>query len=307
MKVEAKAPANIALIKYMGKTGEGNLPSNPSLSYTLNHLLSTVEIEPSAATEWQSLSSSDMVLSEVGLGKFLRHFTFLCEYWGISGHYRIRSGNNFPSDCGLASSASSFAALTLATYELAKIEGEKVGDETLQTLAGLSRKGSGSSCRSFFSPWSEWAGESAYSVDLPYQDLMHSVLVVDRHKKAVSSSQAHLRVTTSDLFLGRTERATSRLNLLKSAFINHDWKTAVELCWIEFWDMHALFETSRPPFGYMTDTSLKVLRILQNQFEKRGDGPIVTMDAGPNIHLLYRPDQSEMMQEMKGTFRELAL
>ncbi len=42
----AQAPANIALIKYMGKKdNEKNIPDNPSLSYTLNNLLSSVVLE----------------------------------------------------------------------------------------------------------------------------------------------------------------------------------------------------------------------------------------------------------------------
>lgn len=42
----AQAPANIALIKYMGKKDENsNLPDNSSLSYTLSNLLSSVKLE----------------------------------------------------------------------------------------------------------------------------------------------------------------------------------------------------------------------------------------------------------------------
>ena len=35
--------------------------------------------------------------------------------------------------------------------------------------------------------------------------------------------------------------------------------------------------------------------------EKR-DGPLVTMDAGPNIHLLYRPDQAELARQFKSDY-----
>ena len=303
----AEAPSNIALIKYMGKVGVGNIPSNPSLSFTLNHLRSTVEIEPSARVQWQPLDSTMKDLSEGGQQKFLRHFALLCEHWGISGDFCIRSANNFPADCGLASSASSFAALTLATYQLAKDRGQKNHDETIESLSSLSRLGSGSSCRSFFSPWAEWVGASASPVDLPYGDLMHDVIVVSRDKKSVSSSEAHRRVPTSDLFQGRAERAIQRLNALKDAFVAGSWNEAVDLCWVEFWEMHALFETSRPPFSYMTETSLRVLRFLRNEFESSGDGPLVTMDAGPNIHLLYRPDQRDLQNKTKGLMDGMVL
>src|SRR5665213_2279689 len=125
MKVEASAPSNIALIKYMGKTAKfGNLPANASLSYTLPHLRSFVTLEPReglGGNLWQPLKGlPELALSPAGQSKFLAHFDRLKVKWNIPGNFIIASANNFPADCGLASSASSFAALTLATWELAK-------------------------------------------------------------------------------------------------------------------------------------------------------------------------------------------
>jgi diphosphomevalonate decarboxylase len=69
------------------------------------------------------------------------------------------------------------------------------------------------------------------------------------------------------------------------------WTDAFEITWAEFWDMHALFETSQPAFGYMTPGSIEVLRFVRDSiWAKEKDGPLVTMDAGPNVHLLYRND-----------------
>jgi diphosphomevalonate decarboxylase len=49
----------------------------------------------------------------------------------------------------------------------------------------------------------------------------------------------------------------------------------------------------------MTEETTAVLDILQDLWRKKGDGPIVTMDAGPNIHLLYRSDQEEVALQFK--------
>jgi diphosphomevalonate decarboxylase len=83
------------------------------------------------------------------------------------------------------------------------------------------------------------------------------------------------------------------------AFLAHDWVSAYQICWREFQDMHQLFTTCEQPFVYITEKSLSVLNDLEQWWEKKGDGPIVTMDAGPNIHLLYRPEQIEMAREFK--------
>ena len=63
--------------------------------------------------------------------------------------------------------------------------------------------------------------------------------------------------------------------------------------------MHALFETSNPAFGYMRSGSLDVLNFVREQvWGKLGDGPLVTMDAGANVHLLYREDQADLARMM---------
>ncbi len=294
MRIEASAPSNIALIKYMGKTSHGsNLPSNASLSYTLEHLRSFVVIEPGKdQDEWKPLEGfTEIKLSEIGLNKFLRHFDRLKTQWKIPGHYILRSANNFPSDCGMASSASSFAALTLATARLA----EKLYPDLKLNSAELSKRsrtGSGSSCRSFFAPWALWRAEGAEPIDLDLR-LEHAVIVVEDSVKSVSSSEAHKRVASSALYRRRAERAEARLTQLLQNLKENQWREAFEVCWAEFWDMHALFETSVPPFGYMQPGTMQALIHLRGVWEKEGDGPIVTLDAGANVHLLMRPDQRE--------------
>lgn len=300
MKIEASAPSNIALIKYMGKSSAtSNLPANPSLSYTLESLRTFVTLEPAAgkSDDWEMLPGfQPMELSDLGRSKFLEHFARLKVEFGIHGNYLIRSANNFPSDCGLASSASSYAALTKAAWELAvKTNAVSAREENPHNLSALSRAGSGSSCRSFFSPWAIWRGPGADQVDLGLR-LNHAVVVIEDQKKTVSSSQAHQRIQSSLLFTQRPERATQRLEELLPALAHGHWESAFELCWNEFFDMHAMFETSRPSFGYIGHETLAILHSLRKEWEEREDGPLITLDAGPNVHLLYRQDQVELAE-----------
>ncbi|MFN3697805.1 MAG: diphosphomevalonate/mevalonate 3,5-bisphosphate decarboxylase family protein [Pseudobdellovibrio sp.] len=299
---EASAPSNIALIKYMGKTDTaGNKPTNSSLSYTLNNLRTFVRIKQNGfLTEdrWSPYVRDDLrpiELSEKGRQKFLDFFTKLKVEFKLEGCFEIESANNFPSDCGLASSASSFAALTLVAHQFS-------GSKYLpRELARISQKGSGSSCRSFFSPWSLWHEQGAEEIQFPLKDLKHLVILCDENKKTVSSSQAHVRVLTSDLFKGRPERAQERLQKLiqllrayNSQKIDlQNWKSMFELCWNEFWDMHTLFHTSSPAFMYLNGEGFAALASILETWHVDSDGPIVTMDAGSNIHLLFRPNQAE--------------
>lgn len=310
------APSNIALIKYMGKADAvSNLPTNPSLSYSLKHLRSFVSIEKTKQdidTVNSFTGEIQVELSEKAVKRYLKAFAKLKSVFALEDNYVIRTGNNFPSDSGLASSASSFAALCLASFKLACEEKSKkealsalaLSEDSneaglMEALSELSRKFSGSSCRSFFKDWSVWQNTGAKAIDISFKDLKYIAVVVSQRQKKVSSSVAHLEVLTSDLFTGRPERAKARCDKLLQAFEARDWQQAFEIVWAEFWDMHALFETSKVTFGYMEPGSLKVLRYIKQYWDENKDGPICTMDAGPNVHLLFRADQDKVFTEIK--------
>ena len=307
LKVREAAPSNIALIKYMGKTGPaGNLPANASLSYSLPHLSTTVEIElaqDGTQDHWLPLKGEDtypLELSQGGQQRFLKHFNFLKKELHLpAGPYVVRSANNFPSDCGLASSASSFAALTQAAYSLHRPR-SVWGPKDLLRMSELSRSGSGSSCRSLFKGWALWQGSAAEPVSgLAFENLRHLGVVTEAGVKEISSSRAHEMVTTSLLFSERSQRANERCEKLLSALHHGHWAQCFETTWAEFWDMHALFETSRPSFGYMTSGSLKILEVVRSYWKEHGDGPLATMDAGPNVHLLFRDQQTQAYEFFK--------
>jgi diphosphomevalonate decarboxylase len=300
----AQSPSNIALIKYMGKKdNESNLPDNPSLSYTLNDLVSDVELESYTGKKdfWEPLEmpgAEPMVLTLAEQQRFLQHLARIKAYFQYTGAFIVRSTNNFPHSIGLASSASSFAALTKCTV-LALSELCAKPLPSIEEQAQLSMQGSGSSCRSFFSPWALWQEDKLAAIELPYAQLQHEVIIISHNEKQVSSRQAHQRVKTSPSYPERSERAKENLQHLLSVLREKDWQNAFRICWHEFQDMHYLFSTSVPPFHYMTEKSLEALRSLLDLWNRKGDGPIVTMDAGPNIHLLYRPDQAELAHEFK--------
>lgn len=323
MQWEAKNPANIALIKYMGKTDTAhNSPSNPSLSYTLQGLEThvTLTLHDKPYDRWLPLActkndathttfifceqaeknsqSEEFCLSQAAQQRFLTHLAYIKQRLGYAGHFIVRSANNFPTATGLASSASSFAALTACAVQAitALSQGAPL---PAKAIAQLSQHGSGSSCRSFFSPWALWDETGARAIDLPYADLRHAVIILSERHKAVSSSEAHRRVKTSAYFTGRPDRARERLRQLIHALSTKDWTAAFQLVWAEFKDMHRLFETASPPFSYTEKNLLSLLDYLKQSWDNSGDGPLITMDAGPNIHLLFRRDQQLQLKALK--------
>lgn len=307
MKVTNSAPSNIALIKYMGKAG-GQTAVNSSISYTLEHLRTFVQLEEieGKQNQWEPLAmddADDVVLSDHGVSRFLAHLDFLKSKVGIEQSFMVRSSNNFPSDCGLASSASSFAALTL-TFDTWLRESQQKNLGSKGELASLSRQGSGSSGRSFFTPWALWKQDKFEKAEGLPENLKHWVILCDREKKMVSSSEAHKRVATSLLMKGRIERAEDRLDQLMMALKARNWNECFEISWAEFWDMHVLFETSTPSFGYMNAHSVEVLNTIRNVWREKDLGPIVTMDAGANVHCLWPEGtegvHNELLERLEG-------
>ena len=303
MKWTASAPSNLALIKYMGKKSveEGrNLPLNSSLSLSLNHFMTKVEIEEAPSDVWFPLEKGDNFYTDLPSSakkRFLDFFQQLKKHFSISGCYRIRSGNNFPISAGAASSASSFAALTQAVYKLAQDRTDLQKKLSTEELAQISRSGSGSSCRSFFSPWALWTEKNVQPLEFPFKNLIHQMIVTNTSDKKISSSKAHVLVESSSYFKDRPQRAEIRLKKLCSALHSENWRECFLLVREEFLDMHHLFETARPSFSYQTESSKQVLKKVEDFWEQRGDGPLVTMDAGSSVHLLYRLDQEELAKE----------
>lgn len=298
------APSNIAIIKYMGKTStQQNLPTNASISYTLNHLRSFVTMEPisGANDQWRPLVGQGFLpieLSEKGKEKFLNHLTRIKNMWGVKQAYLVKSANNFPSDCGIASSSSSFAALTLAAIT----EFEKshpTGKASLESMSKVSRLGSGSSCRSFFEPWAIWKTEGAQKWHGNFKDLNHSVMLLDSSKKEVSSSEAHVRVTTSPLFPERLIKVKKRLEAIEKANASGNWNVFCALAIEEFEEMHQLFETSIPSFSYRNENTMVVLKRLHQINAEIKTKILMTMDAGNNIHLMT-------LSENRGDLENLA-
>ena len=304
MKWTASAPSNLALIKYMGKKPAGagkNIPLNSSLSFTLNHFMTKVEIEEAPSDSWCPLKKGDSFYTDLPLParkRFLDFFQQLKKYFSIPGSYRIYSGNNFPLSAGAASSASSFAALTRATYKLAQDQTPLQKKLSTEELAQISRSGSGSSCRSFFSPWALWTDKSVQPLKFPFENFIHQMVVTDSSDKKISSRKAHKLVESSSHFKDRHQRADMRLEKLCSALRSGDWHRCFVLVREEFLDMHHLFETSTSPFSYQTEGSKQVLKTVESFWEQKGDGPLVTMDAGSSVHLLYRMDQKELVNEV---------
>ena len=83
----AKMPANIALIKYMGKKN-GQQPTNASLSYTSDTYFTEVTLEISNTNQFDQ--------PELNPSRFLAHLERLQKHFDVTECFKITSKNFFP-------------------------------------------------------------------------------------------------------------------------------------------------------------------------------------------------------------------
>lgn len=287
MQATARANPNIAFIKYWGNRDEHlRLPQNASLSMNLAGVFTTTRVTWDDGFEEDTLILNGDAADEKALQRVSEHLTMLRQRFGIASFAQVESENNFPMGAGIASSASSFAALTVAAVEAAHIT---VSERELTTLARL---GSGSAARSIPPGYVQWhqgeSHETSYAESFAPADhweLVDVIAIVSTSHKEVGSKQGHPLADTSDLQAARVEGAIERLQICKQAIFEHDFATFAQVVELDSNLMHAIMMTSQPPLFYWQPTSLAIMDVVR---QRRQDGLQVcyTLDAGPNVHCL---------------------
>lgn len=292
------APSNIALCKYWGKRdAELNLPINPSLSVSLDHLGTRTRIEP-----------IDGPLDEVWLnGLEMRPDTLfaqrLSRYIDLFRQdrpqaFRVQTRNNIPTAAGLASSASGFAALTLALNDALGLQLEPTA------LSMLARLGSGSACRSIYTGFVEWhmghredgLDSHAHPIDTPWPGLAIGLIKVDEGVKSVDSRSGMARTVEScHLYQSWPLQANSDLAKLHQAIESKDFTLLGSTAEQNALSMHATMIASWPPLLYWQPDSVAAMHKIW-ALRQQGLELYFTMDAGPNLKLLFlEQDRTEVL------------
>ncbi|MYD09547.1 MAG: diphosphomevalonate decarboxylase [Chloroflexi bacterium] len=284
----ARAHSNIAFIKYWGNRNHRlRLPANASLSMNLSELHTTTTVEWLPTLDADTLAINGAAASQAALDRVSAHLDVIRRRLGIRASARVSSTNNFPMGAGIASSASAFAALTLAAVAAGRAN---LRERELSTLA---RMGSGSAARSIPPAFVEWhAGdthESSYAEAFVHRDhwaLADVVAVVSRRHKQTGSTAGHREADSSVLQSARVAGADQRLADIKAAIKSRDFGAFAEIVEEDSNLMHAVMMTSKPPLFYWDPLSLRVMQAVRDW--RLGDGLRVcyTLDAGPNVHCI---------------------
>jgi diphosphomevalonate decarboxylase len=230
------------------------------------------------------------------LDRISRHLDHVRRLAGVSHRAHVESASNFPAGAGIASSASAFAALSLAgTAAL----GVNLSEPALSALARL---GSGSASRSIPGGFVEWhvgnSHESSYAESIAPADhwaLTDLVVIVSAAHKATGSTEGHAVAATSPLQAARVASAPERLDRCRRAILERDFDSFAAVVELDSNVMHGVMMTSNPSLMYWQPATLAVMSRVR---ELRASGVPVcfTIDAGPNVHCICAPGALDLVR-----------
>jgi diphosphomevalonate decarboxylase len=290
MQATARAGSNIAIVKYWGARDlRLSLPANGSISLTLDAATTTTAVQFEAGLKEDVVVLNGREATGNARARVVAHLGRMRSLAHADLFAHVDSANNFPSGAGIASSASGFAALTMAG---AAALGLQLSEHEMSALARL---GSGSACRSMIGGWAEWLPgtrhEDSYAVQLAppeHWDVRDVIAIVVESEKPVASSEGHRRAASSPLFGARIAHAETSLENARRAIRARDFAALGATAEADALSMHAIMLTSSPPLLYWLPSTIELMR---NVWAWRVDGIpcYFTIDAGPNMHILTLP------------------
>jgi diphosphomevalonate decarboxylase len=309
---QARARANIALAKYWGKLdAEKNLPAVPSISMTLDPLVTETSVEFVA-----ELVRDELLLNgEPALAAEVTRTTQLLDRVraesGLTMRARVASKNHFPTASGLASSASGFAALAAAARAAAGLtfDAAKTSD--------MARRSSASAARSVYGGYVELpagkAGEDVLCAHVLFPpehfDLAIVVAVTAEGRKSVGSTDGmtHTR-DTSPYYDAWVRAAPALADEVRAGLGARDLKRIGEAMEQSTLAMHACGMAAAPGLLYWQPATLAAFARVR-ELRTEGLQVYATMDAGPHVKALCRasdaPAVAAALERVPGVLRTL--
>jgi len=261
-------------------------------------LTTTTTVEFCSDLDADSVTIDDAKATASARGRVSTHLDRVRALASISLKARIISRNNFPAGTGLASSASAFAALTVAACAAAGLQ------LSTDALSRLARRGSGSACRSVPGGFVLWdacdADECSFGRTLAppdHWDLRDVIAIVESAHKATGSTVGHSLADTSPLQAARVASTPARLERCKTAILARDFPALADVIEEDALAMHAVMMTGAPSLLYWRPATLAVMQAVRAW---RADGLAVafTIDAGPNVHCICPAETSAQVENL---------
>ncbi|MFN3909771.1 MAG: diphosphomevalonate decarboxylase [Candidatus Anstonellaceae archaeon] len=330
--VVAKAPTNIAIIKYWGKhpTFENYfIPTKSSASFCVDKFFTSTSLlmkKENFSISFELNKKKVLPNSQEFLyilNFFQKVSTFIPEIKNYS--YQIQSSNNFPTGAGLASSASGFAALASALAGAFKELEPEVFEKFFSTdekLSAIARLGSGSASRSVpqqggFVLWKRGYDNlpknpkdldllfCSYSKSLfsptHWKELKIIYLILGKEEKKIKSRVGMQHsLSTNPLYYHWVEyEEKTLLPSLLDSIKAKDFEKFAMICMQASNALHSIMLNTYPPIIYLNDKSRKLIEVI-SELNTNEIIAAYTFDAGPNpIIFTLDKNQKKVLDALK--------
>ena len=294
-----RSPSNIAFVKYWGKKGH-QLPANPSLSMTLKECFTETEVTFTPSDSMKVELFLEGKLEDKFSQKIERFLRSLNLSWPTKISYKIETRNTFPHGTGIASSASGLSAFALClTDYLFHLKKEEAS--FFETASYFSRLASGSACRSVYGGFTTWGEKSDFfasplEVHPDVRNLRDTVIVVSAEEKAVSSTSGHGQMSEHLFSESRFKQGTMNFHTMKRSLETGDIETMGRILESEALSLHAMMLTSPQYYILMKPQTLNAIQMIWSFREETKLPLYFTLDAGPNLHLIYPESYQEKIK-----------
>jgi diphosphomevalonate decarboxylase len=142
----------------------------------------------------------------------------------------------------------------------------------------------------------EYAVSLADDIHPVFKTYRDSILIVSGEQKSVSSRAGHALMEGNPYAPARYAKANDNIKTLLAALKSGDLDTFINITESEALQLHALMMCSNPSYILMKPNTLNLINEIR-EFRQETKIPLCfTLDAGPNVHLLYPENEAEKVE-----------
>jgi diphosphomevalonate decarboxylase len=301
----ARACANIALAKYWGKSDEQfNLPAVPSISLTLDALVTETTVTPDASMARDVIVLDGKERSDDDATRAVELLDRVRARSGSKLYAKVESANQFPTASGLASSASGFAALATAACRAYGV------DASLAELSAMARRSSASAARSLYGGFVELPagviGDDALAATplapIDHWDIAVVIALASKSRKKTPSRDGMLETARTSPHYGSWLACAPRYtHEIREGILARDLERVGRFMEASTFAFHASAWAAVPAVRYFAPATVTLLDAVE-ELRGNGVGAWATMDAGPHVKVFCLANDVQRVSEaMKAT------
>jgi phosphomevalonate decarboxylase len=296
MKATARAHPIQGLVKYHGMRDEElRLPYHDSISLCTapSNTTTTVEFDPDRDGDRYVVDGE--LVDGRGAERIRSVVDEVRERAGFDHAVRLKSENSFPTNIGLGSSSSGFAAAALACVEAADL------DLTLPEVSTIARRGSSSAARAVTGGFSDLhAGLNdedcrSEALDAPDEFVDDVRIVVGEVPAYKETEAAHEEAADSHMFEARLAHVHDQLAEMRDAVREGDFERVFETAEHDSLSLAATTMTGPAGWVYWQPETLEIFEAVRDLREE-GVPVYFSTDTGATVYVNTRAEHADEVE-----------